>query len=84
LDYLVAQGLNLPDGIGQDIEGQVVDFAYSTNLSQPTVVIVEDESRPPVDEMMLTYGNWNVLTVRADAAIDVFVKDHATVFGVGK
>lgn len=83
LDYLAAQGLNLPDGIGQEIEGQVVDFAYSTS-SQPTVVIVEDESRPPVNEMMLTYGNWNVLTVRADAAIDVFVKDHATVFGVVK
>ncbi|WP_332760951.1 DEAD/DEAH box helicase [Pseudarthrobacter sp.] len=84
LDYLVAEGLNLPDEIGQEVEGQIVDFAYSTNLSQPTVVIVEDESRPPVNEMMLTYGNWNVLTVRADAAIDVFVKDHATVFGVVK
>ncbi|UVJ40565.1 DEAD/DEAH box helicase [Arthrobacter sp. CJ23] len=84
LDYLASNGLNLPDAVGQDIEGQIVDFTYISKLSVPTCVIVEDESRPPADEMTLTFANWNVITLAKDQELDVFVKEHAGVFGATK
>jgi len=82
LDYLLQNGRNLPDEIGPSIEANVVDFVYNAKLSVGTAVIVEDESRPPIDDLALIYGNWNVIRCRQDEDIEAFVNEHANVFGV--
>jgi hypothetical protein len=82
LDYLLQNGRNLPDEIGPSIEGNVVDFVYTAKLSVGIAVIVEDVSRPPVDDLALTYGNWNVIRCGQDEDIEAFVSGHTNVFGV--
>lgn len=82
LDYLLLNERNLPDEIGPSIEGNVVDFVYTAKLSVGIAVIVEDASRPPVDDLALMYSNWNVIRCRQDEDIEAFVNEHANVFGV--
>jgi hypothetical protein len=82
LDYLLANRRNLPTEIGSNVEGNVVDFVYEVTSSGGTAVIVEDESRPPVDDVALTFSNWNVIRCHQSQDIEAFVNEHANVFGV--
>ncbi|MCC3295887.1 DEAD/DEAH box helicase [Arthrobacter sp. zg-Y411] len=82
LDFLLQNGRNLPDEIGPSVEGNVVDFIYTAKLPVGVAVIVEDTSRPPVDDLALTFSNWNVIRCRQDEDIESFVSGHTNVFGV--
>lgn len=81
LSFLLESGRRLPDEVGPTLEGNVVDFIYTTDLSVGTAVIVEDPDRPAVDTMSLTFGNWNVITWDASIDIEMFVNEHANIFG---
>lgn len=81
LTYLLESGRRLPDEVGSTLEGNVVDFVYATGLSVRSAVIVEDPSRPAVDTMALTFGNWNVITWGSSVDMEVFVNEYENIFG---
>lgn len=81
LNYLLESVGRLPDEVGPTLDGNVVDFVYATDLSVRTAVIVEDSTRPYVDTMALTFGNWNVITWQANIDLEVFVNEHTNIFG---
>ncbi|WP_104116843.1 DEAD/DEAH box helicase [Arthrobacter sp. B1805] len=82
LRRLTDGGYNLPDDVGPTIAGNVVDFTFTSKVSLPTAVIVEDESRPSIDALALTFSSWNVITATSTDDLDGFISRHPNVFGV--
>lgn len=78
LALLRERGLRLPQRLGDEVGGFIVDFVYENSRA---VVVFEWDAQPNVAE--LSWDGWNVVMVPADAEFDAVVEANASVFGKG-
>jgi superfamily II DNA/RNA helicase len=77
LAVLRERGLRLPERLGDEVGGFVVDFVYNN----PRAVVVVYDGDPQNDVAELGWDGWHVVTIGVDEDFDSVIKANATVFG---
>ncbi len=78
LSILRERGFHLPERLGDEVGGFIVDFAYDNPRA---VVVFEGHGQADVTE--LSWDGWNVVSIGANDDLEHVIEANASVFGKG-